>query len=157
MKKFLLFLMSLVPLLGIGQTVLNPGDVVILSFQGYLNSTEATNDNFSFMPLVNLEAGTTIHFTDIGWVGGAFASFEDGTTGLGDIITYTAPTAITAGTVIQSGVLFTTNFTVHSGSPSTNNFIRSFNSTSSYAYFCRSNYCFSGNKSVTLFYLGYCK
>ena len=151
MKKFLLFMIGLVPLLGIGQTTLSPGDVVILSFQGYLNSTESLNDNFSFMPLVDLQAGTTIHFTDIGWVGGAFASFEDGTSTLWDMITYTAPTAITAGTVIRSGKLFTTNFTVHSGSPSANNYIRSFNSTTTYATSADQIIVFQGTKESPSF------
>lgn len=43
------------------QTTLSAGDVVILEFNG--NGT----DGFTFMPLVNLQAGTKINFTDYGW------------------------------------------------------------------------------------------
>lgn len=118
--------MSLFPLLGMGQT-LQPGDVVILSFQGYgTDVSTAGQDNFTFMPLVNLQAGTIIHFTDVGWVSGAFASAEDGS-GTGDMITYTAPTTITAGTIIKQDYANVggSAFTAYTGY--LNNFIKSFN------------------------------
>ena len=79
-------------------TTLSAGDVVILEFNG--NGT----DGFTFMPLVNLEAGTVIHFTDYGWnaTSGAFNTVEEGNgSGGGNMITYTAPSAVTAGTLIR--------------------------------------------------------
>lgn len=95
MKKFLLFLMSLFPLLSMGQTTLQPGEVVILEFHGY-----GSADNFSFMPLVNLQAGTTIHFTDIGW-NSTLGSFNTTLESNPDMVTYTAPSVVTAGTIIK--------------------------------------------------------
>jgi phosphodiesterase/alkaline phosphatase D-like protein len=80
-------------------TTLSAGDVVILEFNG------AGTDGFSFMPLVNLEAGTVIHFTDYGWNASttSFHLYEDGNppSGGGNMITYTAPTSITAGTILR--------------------------------------------------------
>jgi hypothetical protein len=91
------------------QTTLSVGNVVILEFNGN------GNDGFSFMPLVNLEAGTVIHFTDYGWnaTSGAFHTAEEGnTSGGGNMITYTAPSAVTAGTLIrQSSILGNSAFT----------------------------------------------
>nr|HPJ03190.1 hypothetical protein [Candidatus Limiplasma sp.] len=79
-------------------TVLGPGDIVILEFNG--NGT----DGFTFMPLVDLIAGTEINFTDFGWNAtiNSFHTAEDGNTlGGGNMITYKAPTAISAGTLIR--------------------------------------------------------
>ncbi len=67
-----------------GQTVLLPGDLVILG----VNSTDLSPtdpDNFSFAPLVDLASGTQIFFTDNGWqVAGGFRATEG-------MATYTAP------------------------------------------------------------------
>src|SRR4051812_47991277 len=69
-------------------TVLLPGDIAILQY------TSSNPESFAFVFLRDVDAGTTINFTDNGWLaGGGFRSGE-GTT------SYTAPTAITAGTVI---------------------------------------------------------
>jgi len=70
------------------QTTLSPGDIAI---------TGANCDNpddFSFLLLVDIEAGTVIKFTDNGWfAAGGFRSGEG-------IQTYTAPSALAAGTTI---------------------------------------------------------
>ena len=67
-----------------GQTVLLPGDLVILG----VNSTDLSPtdpDNFSFAPLVDLASGTQIFFTDNGWqAAGGFRATEG-------MATYTAP------------------------------------------------------------------
>lgn len=61
-------------------------------------------DEFRFVPLVDLEAGTTIRFTDNGWLGTALRSGE-GT------VLYTAPTGgVTKGTNIKYSVGGTTDF-----------------------------------------------
>jgi hypothetical protein len=103
-KTITLLVLMCVWLLGkttmsMAQTTLAAGDVVILEFNG------TGSDGFTFMPLVNLAAGTVIHFTDYGWnaTTKAFHLYEEGNppTGGGNMITYTAPSAITAGTLIR--------------------------------------------------------
>ena len=82
------------------QTTLSPGDIVIIEMQG-----DGT-DGFRFVPLVDLEAGTTIRFTDNGWLGTALRSGE-GT------VLYTAPTGgVSMGTNIRYNVGGTTDFTL---------------------------------------------
>ncbi|MEA5594907.1 cadherin domain-containing protein, partial [Rivularia sp. UHCC 0363] len=71
-------------------TVLNPGDIAIV---GYI--TNGNPDSFSFVPLVDLSAGTVIYFTDNGWTGSGFTTNEG-------VVKFTANSDITAGTVIQS-------------------------------------------------------
>ncbi len=79
-------------------TILSPGDIVILAFNG-----TGGVDGFTFMPLVDLAAGTQIHFTDYGWNddSGAFNTAEDSGSASGNMITYTAPKEITAGTLLR--------------------------------------------------------
>ena len=97
MKKILLFLLSLFPLLCIGQTMLSPGELVVL------NTNADEFDGFSFMSLVNLDAGTQVHFTDLGWDTntGAFRLLEQGG-GTGDMCTYTVPSGGLTYAVISS-------------------------------------------------------
>lgn len=101
MKKiFTTLSLTLILLLGVrttslAQTTLSPGDIVILEFNG--NGT----DGFTFMPLVDLQAGTQINFTDYGWGGSSFQTGEEAGSAIGNMITYTAPSAITAGTMIR--------------------------------------------------------
>ncbi|AFY55137.1 Cadherin domain-containing protein,putative calcium-binding protein [Rivularia sp. PCC 7116] len=71
-------------------TVLNPGDIAIV---GYI--TNGSPDSFSFVPLVDLSAGTEIYFTDSGWKGNEFRDTE-GTK------KFTVDNDIAAGTVIRS-------------------------------------------------------
>jgi hypothetical protein len=136
MTKFLtllLFAVFFVPNAGIGQTTLSTGDIVILAFKG----TGSGVDGFSFMPLVNLTSGTVIHFTDYGWnsTTSEFHMGEEGNpSGGGSMITYTAPTAITAGTIITQDAanIGGSAFSGHSTFPRNflnNNYIYSFVAT----------------------------
>ncbi|WP_276132228.1 PKD-like domain-containing protein [Polluticoccus soli] len=90
------------------QTTLTAGDVAIVGY----NSDDPTNDDFSFILLKDITAGTTINFTDFGWCSGAgftgfqsanpapcgagsFGSYSDGA------ITWTATSALTCGTQVR--------------------------------------------------------
>jgi hypothetical protein len=76
-------------------TVLTAGDIAIVNYK-------STNpDAFSFVFTRDVEVGTSVNFTDKGWqAAGGFRPGE-GT------VTYTAPTAIAAGTVITlTGLAF---------------------------------------------------
>ncbi|MEE9406949.1 MAG: T9SS type A sorting domain-containing protein [Polaribacter sp.] len=91
MKKnyFITLLLIFVSLITFSQTTLVAGDLVVIEMQG------DTNDGFRFVPLVDLDAGTVVKFTDNGWTGTVLRSGE-GT------VLYTAPTGgITAGTNIR--------------------------------------------------------
>ena len=68
-------------------TVLSIGDIAIVH---YNTSTDA----FTFVFLREVEAGTIVNFTDNGWL--AAGGFRPGE----QTVTYTAPTAITAGTIV---------------------------------------------------------
>lgn len=85
-------------------TTLAPGDIAITSY--YADGADATTDNFSFVSLVPLAAGTVIYFTDAGWVttGGFFGATED-------VVTYTVPAGgLPAGSVITlNGLSFNVN------------------------------------------------
>jgi uncharacterized protein len=70
-------------------TVLTVGDIAIVQYNS------GTTDTFTFVFLRDVEAGTTVNFTDNGWqAAGGFRPGE-GT------VTYVAPSAITAGTVVK--------------------------------------------------------
>ena len=70
-------------------TVLSAGDLAIVQYNS------GTTDSFTFVFARDIEAGTVVNFTDNGWLAaGGFRGRGEGT------VTYTAPTAITAGTVI---------------------------------------------------------
>lgn len=90
------------------QTTLSAGDIVIVAINGDADATYGRG--FSFMPLINLEAGTEIYFTDYGWsdIAGAFIN----STAASDVfVKYTAPAGgVTAGTVIRNATNSTTNF-----------------------------------------------
>lgn len=85
-------------------TTLAPGDIAITSY--YADGADATTDNFSFVSLVPLAAGTVIYFTDAGWVttGGFFGATED-------VVTYTVSAGgLPAGSVITlNGLSFNVN------------------------------------------------
>jgi hypothetical protein len=70
---------------------LSAGDLVIATVN---SDTNGAGKGFDAVPLVDLDAGTVIYFTDNGWSNGAWRASE-GT------VTYTAPGAITAGTVLS--------------------------------------------------------
>ena len=67
------------------------GDLVIVTVNA---DTNGTGKGFDAVPLVDLDAGTVIYFTDNGWTNGTWRANE-GT------VTYTAPSAIAAGTVLS--------------------------------------------------------
>jgi VCBS repeat-containing protein len=80
-------------------STLTSGDIVVISIQ-----TDSP-DEFRFVPLVDLEAGTTISFTDNGWSTDAFRANE------GNIL-YTVPSGgVTKGTNIIYNQSGTDNFT----------------------------------------------
>ncbi|MBI9053332.1 MAG: T9SS type A sorting domain-containing protein [Bacteroidales bacterium] len=104
MKKFILFFIFCLPIALWGQTSLSPGELVVLNTNG------DGDDGFSFMSLVDLDAGTTVHFTDVGWriSTGAFKTTNDGGTGPEDVLgvygvcTYTVPGGgLSAGVVVS--------------------------------------------------------
>jgi hypothetical protein len=61
MKTFLLALLLFSSNCGYSNTILQPGDIVIIGF----NFKDP--DEFSFLTLVDLTPGTVVHFTDCGW------------------------------------------------------------------------------------------
>ncbi|MGE7416082.1 ExeM/NucH family extracellular endonuclease, partial [Methylobacterium tarhaniae] len=81
-------------------TTLAAGDIAIVGY-------DATNpDDFAFVVLRDVEAGTAISFTDNGWSSSTNAlRTSEGT------YTYTAPTALAAGTVIRPTTDSTANGT----------------------------------------------
>ncbi len=93
-------------------TTLARGELVILAFNGDNIDDLNPHDGLSMMPLVNLEPGTEIYVTDIGWSDtptGAFLNYA----GIADkIVKYTAPTAIAAGTIIRCDVDHQADFTL---------------------------------------------
>ena len=70
---------------------LSAGDLVIVTVNA---DTNGTGKGFDAVPLVDLDAGTVIYFTDNGWSNGVWRSGEG-------IVTYTAPGAVAAGTVLS--------------------------------------------------------
>src|SRR5262245_17033858 len=69
-------------------TVLTAGDIAVLQYNS------GTTDSFTFVFARDIEAGTVVNFTDNGWLAAGGFRAGEGT------VTYTAPTAITAGTVV---------------------------------------------------------
>ncbi|PKP19334.1 MAG: hypothetical protein CVU05_11665, partial [Bacteroidetes bacterium HGW-Bacteroidetes-21] len=75
-----------------GQTTLSPGDLVVV------NVNADGSDNFDFIPLIDLQTGTVINFTDNAWNGTSFRTGEG-------IKTWTAAANVSKGTVVSfSGV-----------------------------------------------------
>jgi VCBS repeat-containing protein len=68
-------------------TTLSTGDIAVVR---YSSSTDA----FTFVFLRDVEAGTIVNFTDNGWL--AAGGFRGGES----TVTYTAPSAVTAGTIV---------------------------------------------------------
>jgi len=86
MKKWMMTLACLASLNVFGQTVLTPGDIAVIGFNG------DDPDVIRFVNLVNITAGTQVNFTDNGWNGTALTTAE-GTD------TWTSASAFAAGTV----------------------------------------------------------
>ncbi|SRR6266478_8942324 len=70
-------------------SLLSVGDIAIVQYNS------GTTDSFSFVFARDVEAGTVVNFTDNGWLAAGGFRPGEGT------VTYTAPTAITGGTVIK--------------------------------------------------------
>ena len=69
-------------------TVLSVGDIAIVQYNS------STTDSFTFVFTRDVEAGTSVNFTDNGWLAaGGFRAGED-------TVTYTAAGAVTAGTIV---------------------------------------------------------
>ena len=103
-------------------TTLLPGEIAIIGFN-FDNP-----DEFAFIPLVDISAGTEINFTDNGWqADGTFRANEGK-------FTWTAPSNISAGTVINptiSSVLFSASgdqIIAYQGDDSNPSFIYALNS-----------------------------
>ena len=77
----------------LAQTTLAPGDIVVTSL------ISDDNDRHEFIPLVDLEAGTVIYFTESGW-NATTGDWRNGDTTEG-VLAYTAPDVVAAGTVIS--------------------------------------------------------
>ena len=93
MKKnyfFTLLLALIFSAVGFGQTTLSAGDLVVIEFRA------DTPDTFRFVPLVDLEQGTVIKFSE-----GGYSDTNSEINTNESIITYTAPSAISAGTNIK--------------------------------------------------------
>jgi hypothetical protein len=69
-------------------TVLTVGDIAIVQYNS------GTTDTFTFVFLRDVEAGTIVNFTDNGWLAAGGFRPGEGT------VTYTAPSAIAAGTTV---------------------------------------------------------
>ncbi len=99
MKKLLL--LAFVAVFGFNvasaQTVLTPGDIAITGF----NMDGTTTENFSFVFLTDVQAGTVIHFTDNGWKANGTWRANEG------VETWTANRNYTAGeeVVLLSGAM----------------------------------------------------
>ena len=92
--KIRFFLISLITtIVSYGQTSLLAGDLVVTSL------IADGNDRFEFIPLVDLSVGTVIYFTETGWNATTNSWRKDDLTE--GVVQYTAPTAITRGTVIS--------------------------------------------------------
>src|SRR5689334_15510781 len=83
MKKFYLFTISLCLVLTSFRsqaqpTTLSAGDIVIIGFNSTDNIVNGAilDDDIDFLLLRNINAGTTIYFTDFGWTGSGFQSNE---------------------------------------------------------------------------------
>jgi len=86
MKKVFLLFACFASLNVFSQTVLTPGDIAVIGFNG------DDPDVIKFVNLVNIASGTQVKFTDNGWSGTALTTAE-GTD------TWTASTSFPAGTV----------------------------------------------------------
>src|SRR5215510_12196607 len=103
-------------------TTLTAGDIAIIGF----NFDDA--DQLAFVLLVNVGSGTQINFTDNGWQSNNTFRTGEGT------FTWTAPTDLTAGTIVVpavSGVAFSTTgeqILAYQGTSSSPTFLYALNS-----------------------------
>lgn len=114
MRKFLklalpLFLLVIGQHFAKAQTTLSAGDIAFTGYQSF--GASATTDEFSFVLLTNVTAGTVINFTDNGWL--STNVFRTGET----TVTWTAATALSAGTEVK--IVGTTPTLAGAGNPGT--------------------------------------
>ena len=69
-------------------TVLSVGDIAIVQYNS------STTNSFTFVFTRDVEAGTSVNFTDNGWLAAGGFRAGEGT------VTYTAAAAVTAGTIV---------------------------------------------------------
>ena len=112
MRNLFLSLMMLCGMMLQAVTILKPGDVA------FVQVNYATN-SFDFVPLVNLETGTKIMFTDYSYSAKDHKlvnRLEGKVTGYELIATYTVTDPVAAGTVIQSkgnAAFVITSYSIH--------------------------------------------
>ncbi|MBL7968240.1 MAG: hypothetical protein JNK09_14655, partial [Prolixibacteraceae bacterium] len=117
MKKVLLSFLLLIAVLlpcrkSMAQTTLSPGDIVIVAINGDSDATNSLGRGFSFMTLVNLDAGTEIFFTDYGW-SDLTNYFITNTSVADQFAKYIVPSGgLAAGTIVRFDSYHTTDFTV---------------------------------------------
>jgi hypothetical protein len=107
MKK--IYFLNIVLLLLLGsieqvkaQTTLAAGDVAIVGY----NSDDPSNDDFAFLLLTPISAGTIINFTDFGWASGVdVTGFQTACGGAGAVtdgaVSWTTGTALPCGTQVR--------------------------------------------------------
>lgn len=89
-KLFSMLLMLFISLISYSQTALSAGDIA------FIGMNHDGNDDYAFILLKDVDAATTINFTDCGWTGSSFNC------GAGDANgwTWTAGSTLTCGTVV---------------------------------------------------------
>lgn len=95
---FAVLTLVVLPRISFAATVLLPGDLVIITANA--TGTYPSTNGFDFVSRVDIDAGTVIYFTDKGWDGSLGVPFWRNTVAEG-VVRYTAPSAITAGTVVH--------------------------------------------------------
>lgn len=116
MKKFYLFTIILCLLLTsfnsqAQPSTLSAGDIVIIGWNSTDNVINGAilDDDIDFLLLRNINAGTTIYFTDFGWTGSGFQSNENNGCSIGTgaandgCIKWTASTFMPIGTQVRIG------------------------------------------------------
>lgn len=115
---FLGSLLCLLPQKGFSQTTLSPGDIVITGVQSH--PPTGNTDVFSLVTLKDLDSGTVIYFTDLGWdnTAGQFSTVSStnggGTYTNEGLMRLTLYTDIPAGTHFRSNDGFTTDWSWNS-------------------------------------------
>ncbi|MFN3404910.1 MAG: hypothetical protein ACK40G_12495, partial [Cytophagaceae bacterium] len=94
-KVLLILSILFTSLTGKAQTTLSPGEIMMTCF-----NTESTQDGFTFVILRNINSGTAINFTDIGW--DPSANNWGGVTGISEVyFTWTASGAMNCGSEVS--------------------------------------------------------
>jgi hypothetical protein len=96
------------------QTTLAAGDIMIIGWNANDNNVNSgggyNDDDVDFLLLKNIEAGTTIYFTDLGWTGSGLQQNANNGCGAGSgaandgCVKWTASDPMTKGTEVRVGV-----------------------------------------------------